>query len=123
MTKTPDIWVLHTTNPREGESEWGGCYIVETDAHNDAATMRKVTGLDWEVVPMVRADSLGKCLHQIAAPQKFTVDSEMSRAFEVEYGQDWADPDWRREAGVWASAWRKATNAAFATQAKHGGEA
>lgn len=68
MTNTPDIWMLHTTNPREGESQWGGCYIVEADAHNDAATMRKVTGLDWEVVPMVRADSLGKCLHQIAEP-------------------------------------------------------
>lgn len=65
----------------------------------------------------------GKCLHQIAKPQKFTVDSEMSRAFEVKYGQDWADPDWRREAGVWASAWHKATNAAQAAQAKQGGAA
>lgn len=68
MTQTPDIWMLHTTNPREGESAWGGCYIVEADAHNDAATMRKVTGLDWSVVPMVRTDSIGKCLHQIAEP-------------------------------------------------------
>lgn len=65
----------------------------------------------------------GKCLHQIAKPKKFTADSEMRRAFEIEYGQDWTDPDWRRETGVWASAWHKATNAALAAQAKQGGAA
>lgn len=86
MTQTPDVWMLHTTNPREGESQWGGCYIVEADAHNDAATMRKVTGLDWEVVPMVRADSIGKCLHQIAEP---------ATALEVE--RDAARYRWLRE--------------------------
>lgn len=44
--------------------------------------------------------------------QKFTGDSEMRRAFEIEYGQNWTDPDWRRETGIWASAWHKATAAA-----------
>lgn len=44
--------------------------------------------------------------------QKFTGKSEMSRAFEIEYGQSWTDPDWRREAVIWASAWHKATAAA-----------
>lgn len=62
----------------------------------------------------------GKCLHKIAEPQKFTCDSEMRRAFEIEHGQSWSDPNWRRETGIWASAWRKATNA---VQAKHGGTA
>lgn len=45
-------------------------------------------------------------------PQKFTGDSEMRRAFEIEYGQNWTDPDWRRETGIWAYAWHKATAAA-----------
>lgn len=54
----------------------------------------------------------GGCLHQIAEPQKFTGDSEMRRAFEIEYGQSWADPDWRKETSIWASAWHKATASA-----------
>lgn len=45
-------------------------------------------------------------------PQKFTGDSEMRRAFEIEYGQNWTDPDWRRETSIWAAAWHKATAAA-----------
>lgn len=49
---------------------------------------------------------------QKTVPQKFTGDSEMRRAFEIEYGQNWTDPDWRRETGIWASAWHKATAAA-----------
>lgn len=49
---------------------------------------------------------------QKTVPQKFTGDSEMRRAFEIEYGQNWTDPDWRREAAIWASAWHKATAAA-----------
>lgn len=49
---------------------------------------------------------------QIQEPQKFTGDSKMRRAFEIEYGQDWTDPDWRKEVGAWASAWHKATAAA-----------
>ncbi|OOH86280.1 DUF4406 domain-containing protein [Comamonas kerstersii] len=49
---------------------------------------------------------------QKTVPQKFTGDSEMRRAFEIEYGQTWTDPDWRRETGIWASAWHKATAAA-----------
>lgn len=48
---------------------------------------------------------------QKTVPQKFTGDSEMRRAFEIEYGQNWTDPDWRRETGIWASAWHKATAA------------
>ena len=53
-------------------------------------------------------------------PQAFTGGSEMQRAFEIEHGQSWSDPNWRRETGIWASAWRKATNA---VQAKHGSTA
>ena len=49
---------------------------------------------------------------EIQEPQKFTGDSEMRRAFEIEYGQSWTDPDWHKEAGIWASAWHKATAAA-----------
>jgi hypothetical protein len=63
--------MLHTTTPREGEFPWGGCYDVEADARSDVAAMRKATGLDWVVVPMVRADSLGQCLHQIAEPAAY----------------------------------------------------
>lgn len=48
---------------------------------------------------------------QKTVPQKFTGDSEMRRAFEIEYGQNWTDPDWRRETGIWAAAWHKATAA------------
>ena len=49
---------------------------------------------------------------EIKEPQKFAGDSEMRRAFEIEYGQSWADPDWRKETGIWASAWHKATASA-----------
>ena len=49
---------------------------------------------------------------EIKEPQKFTGDSEMRRAFEIEYGQSWTDPDWRKETGIWASAWHKATASA-----------
>lgn len=55
---------------------------------------------------------MGTVVKQIQEPQKFTGDSEMRRAFEIEYGQDWTDPDWRKEVGAWASAWHKATAAA-----------
>lgn len=42
-------------------------------------------------------------------PQQFTDFFEMRRAFEAEHGQDWSDPEWRHETGIWASAWHKAT--------------
>ena len=84
-----------------------------------------VTGQDREHLlafgrAAFEAGQASKCLHQIAEPQKFTGDSEMQRAFEIEHGQSWSDPNWRRETGIWASAWRKATNAVLA---KHGGTA
>ncbi|MDR0214563.1 MAG: hypothetical protein LBJ15_11230 [Comamonas sp.] len=51
---------------------------------------------------------------QARESQKFTGDSEMRQAFEIEHGQSWEDPEWRHETGIWASAWHKATAAAQA---------
>ncbi|WP_287917187.1 hypothetical protein [Comamonas sp.] len=76
-----------------------------------------VTGQDREHLlaygrAAFEAGQASKCLHQIAEPQKFSGDSEMRRAFEIEHGQNWEDPEWRQETGIWASAWHKATAAA-----------
>ncbi len=109
----------------------GFVYGGTPEALEQANYLRKWFGPDTEKaarlleIQHARIQELeqGKCLHQIGEPQKFTIDSKMSRAFEIEYGQDWTDPDWRREAGAWASAWHKATNAALAAQAKQGGAA
>ena len=32
----------------------------------------------------------------------------MATAFELYYGQSWADPGWRTEAATWAAAWKAA---------------
>lgn len=39
----------------------------------------------------------------------------MADAFEAHTGQSWTDPDWRRDAAMWAAAWKAALRQAHVT--------
>ena len=54
--KTPSIFALQT-EPKEGESQWGGIYSNRANAEHDAEVMRNATGREWHVVKLVEASS------------------------------------------------------------------
>ena len=88
--KTQSIFALQT-EPKEGESQWGGIYSNRANAEYDAEVMRNATGREWHVVKLVEASSA-------TAPSTTT---EAAAPADVEVPSGWRFNVSRSDGRIW----------------------
>lgn len=107
--RVPDGWVLVPVEPTPSQLDVAVSF---------ALNVRICSDYNWSAY---MRDVYARMLAAAPKPEKAEPDVPfpgMQEAFEAHYSQSFTDRDWRREAGVWAAAWKAATRYAECQKAE-----